>query len=410
MIMLIQKIQNFSLNRNYRIYFFLAIIWLMSCQAVFFFLQKNLSNKTISSINNQLRQELDFSNFQYLVRSITDFQTSGAIRCAVVKMKSPSAIDILDLRYMNTLAECNSPEWFLHGAHVSKDLQSLNGGIYSFSFVNDNGIIFTLALWSFRLFGIVLIFMAYKNMMLRLKTEAAKMKAEVQYAQELTSISKKLAHDIRSPISALNMLAGAFSNLDPNHKEIVQSVVTRINGIADELLTKDRNSDRLSRMLPALEENSSETCALVSTIEMLIKEKSIEFQRNSLVQIELRPHSFSRDLILLLSATEISRIVSNVINNSVEAITENGNIYIELGENNHQATIAITDFGKGIPEEVLSKLKLSAFSYGKNGAGNGLGILNAYNSLKAVGGDLNIVSKPGVGTKVTISIPLSSAF
>jgi hypothetical protein len=108
------------LRKPIYIYFVFAFVWLISCQVGFFFLQKNLSIKTVEALQNQLRQELDYSNFQYLSRSINDFQKSGAIRCATLKIVAPSKMEILDLRYMSDESSCKERDWFLSGGHSGR--------------------------------------------------------------------------------------------------------------------------------------------------------------------------------------------------------------------------------------------------------------------------------------------------
>jgi signal transduction histidine kinase len=404
----IYGLQRLLLDQNKRVYLVFSLIWLLSCQLGFFFLQKNLGNKTLNSIQNQLRQELDFSNFQYLARSITDYQNSGSIRCALVKMKAPAEMEILDLRYMTDPQSCVDSEWLLSGAHITRDLQSLNGDMYSFDFVNDNGNIFYLALWSFRVFGLVLIAMAYRNMLLRLKTQSARLEAEIAYANELTSLSRRLAHDIRSPLSALNMLASEAAGLETERREIIASVVAKINGIANDLLYKKQTlSNELKVSTTPQLEFVNSNCEILPEIEMLVKEKSIEFQNNPLVKIILQPSSCHKGIRGAISPKEISRILSNLINNSVEAIVDDGSIYLEVSERNAMISIAITDFGRGIPEHILEDLRKGPISYGKTGetSGSGIGIFSADEVLSANGGNIQITSKLGVGTKVIISIP-----
>lgn len=403
-----KAIKQLLFDQNRRVYLIFSLIWLLSCQVGFFFLQKNLGSKTLNSIQNQLRQELDFSNFQYLARSITDFQNSGSIRCALVKMKLPTEMDIIDLRYMSNPRSCSHSEFLLSGARISKSLQSLNGDVYSFDFVNDNGNIFYFSLWSFRIFGLLLILMAYRNMLLRLKTQSTRLEAEITYANELNSLSRRLAHDIRSPLSALNMLTGDSSGLEPERREIIISVVERINGIANDLLSKKEILKNISLEISSISTDIVDhACEILPVLEMIALEKSIEFQSNPLVKIILQPSSFPRETCVALPLSEVSRIISNIINNSVEAVIEDGSIYLEADLRNSLISITITDFGKGIPENVLENLKKAPLSYGKtgSGSGNGIGIFSAYELLKENQGDIQIVSKEGIGTKVTITIP-----
>ena len=392
-----------------RTYIVAALFWLVGCQVGFYFLQTNLSTKTLSSLQSQLRQELDFSNFQYLTRSITEFQNSGSISCAVLKMKSPSQIDILDLRYITGSSACGKNDLLLSGAHVQVQLNSLNGDTYSFDFINENGSIFTIALWSFRIFGVLLIAMAYRNLLFRINIEAERTAIEVQHAKEIADLSSRVAHDIRSPLSVLNSLAKGISSLKDEDKDIINAVVGRINGIAEDLL-KQRKRELATSSLNKNPSSVIESCHLETVLNDIVEEKKIEYKDDSRVQIFLRANPASKDTYVQISSTTLARCISNLINNSIEAIREDGSIYLETDTRDKFATIILTDFGKGIPEESLERVMNSSYSYGKENSksGNGIGISSAIAEVRKVSGSLEIKSRVDVGTQVIIRIPLTT--
>lgn len=397
------------LRKPIYIYFVFAFVWLISCQVGFFFLQKNLSIKTVEALQNQLRQELDYSNFQYLSRSINDFQKSGAIRCATLKIVAPSKMEILDLRYMSDESSCKDRDWFLSGAHTTTELNSLNGDTYSFDFINENGSIFTIALWSFRIFGVLLIAMAYRNLLFRINIEAERTAIEVQHAKEIADLSSRVAHDIRSPLSVLNSLAKGISSLKDEDKDIINAVVGRINGIAEDLL-KQRKRELTTFSLNKNPSSVLESCHLETVLNEIVEEKKIEYKGDSRVQIFLRANPASKDTYVQVSSTTLARCISNLINNSIEAIREDGSIYLETDTRDKFATIILTDFGKGIPEESLERVMNSSYSYGKENSksGNGIGISSAIAEVRKVSGSLEIKSRVDVGTQVIIRIPLTT--
>ena len=79
-----------------------------------------------------------------------------------------------------------------------------------------------------------------------------------------------------------------------------------------------------------------------------------------------------------------------------------------LGENDTEVQIEIIDGGIGMTEEycniIFDKFVSSAKKYRK--IGSGLGLYISRKIIKAHGGDIKVTSKPNVGTKFTITLPL----
>lgn len=304
-------------------------------------------------------------------------------------------------------SSCNESDWWLNGTQIHKNLQSLNGDIYYFNFISNNGSGFTLALWSFRLFGIILIFFAYRNLLLRLENQRMQAEAEINYANSLISITQTVAHDIRSPLSALNSLVWEVSGLSQDQKNIIRSVISRINGIAEDLL-RQRLLTKKQHTIQSKYQQSE--CELLAVLESLIKEKELEFREHiPSIKIELRKACINTHINL--SSIDITRIISNIINNAIEATIHEGTIFVEINDKEHFIFVTITDQGKGIPEDILESLKVEPKSYGKENSksGNGIGLYSAYTTLRSMGGDLDILSKVNVGTRVTLTLPKANA-
>jgi signal transduction histidine kinase len=69
-------------------------------------------------------------------------------------------------------------------------------------------------------------------------------------------------------------------------------------------------------------------------------------------------------------------------------------------------SIAIMDQGSGIPEEVLHRIGEPFFTTRETGKGMGLGVYLARSLVSQLGGQLQFESEAGVGTTVTVTLPL----
>jgi signal transduction histidine kinase len=227
---------------------------------------------------------------------------------------------------------------------------------------------------------------------------------ERESINRVNEIARQVAHDIRSPLSTLNSIAAAMNNSDNEKSELIRQVVAKITSIAEDLLLQSK--EITSRKIVTSDVRQS--CLVNHSIYTLVTEKSLEFEDKSVIaQIVLRPTAVSDDVRIPLSPSDFSRILSNLINNSSEAIQDNPSIFIEASQDESWVRILITDFGKGIPPEVLEKLQQEPLSYGKDSSGgNGIGVFNAAQILKRVGGRISIQSKVNVGTQVILTIPI----
>ena len=83
--------------------------------------------------------------------------------------------------------------------------------------------------------------------------------------------------------------------------------------------------------------------------------------------------------------------------------------FIALAEDIQE--VVIRDTGKGIPKEVLKRLGEERLSHDKPGSesGFGLGVRSARTLVEGAGGSLRIESEVGLGTTVTLTLPIAEA-
>ncbi len=102
----------------------------------------------------------------------------------------------------------------------------------------------------------------------------------------------------------------------------------------------------------------------------------------------------------------LSAVIFNLINNSLKAIKEDGNIYITVDEEDDKCIISVKDNGTGMTAEMLEKVTNE--SYSKSSAGIGLYIVNEI--VKALNGEICIESNFQQGTEVVLKIPTSKNY
>ena len=214
-------------------------------------------------------------------------------------------------------------------------------------------------------------------------------------------IYDQVAHDIRSPLSALNILATVSKEMPESQRIILRAAVQRINGIANDLLMGSR--------LPVNSRSHETSIQMLSgVVDLVISEKRLELIERKSAKVTLLNDPIGYGLFSRVNIIGLKSALSNLINNSIEAIEGNGEVKIGVYQSQNNVVISICDNGKGIPRGVLSRLGQKGLTYGKDNlseSGSGIGVYGAKKSIEQWGGRLKFESEIGKGTKVSVSIP-----
>lgn len=226
---------------------------------------------------------------------------------------------------------------------------------------------------------------------------AARLESELAVSRATSDLAAQVAHDIRSPLAALDAAAKGL-NIPDGQRTLVNGALSRMQGIADDLLARYR--------APGAERKPKiETCALAELIDQVLAEKRLQHRDKAGVEIKFNASPDS--LKAAVDPKEFQRIISNLVNNSIEAFSGPGTVTVSLASANSQLLLEIKDTGKGIPPEILTKLGQKGETYGKPG-GTGLGLYHARTAVENWGGALKIASAPGEGTSINITLPITA--
>lgn len=212
----------------------------------------------------------------------------------------------------------------------------------------------------------------------------------------LLTISEKVAHDIRSPLSAINLVATKAIFPNSEYKEIFDSAVTRIDETAAKILTRYRTKT-------GSENEITEPIDVAEVISTIIREKKA---LNPKVDFEF---VISTEITLALGLRlDLERIVSNIIDNSIFALKQilQPKVFISIESEDNFIRMSIADNGVGIPEQILKLLGTARITTkADTGQGNGIGLLHAKRVIERLNGRFEISSLENIGTTIRISLP-----
>ncbi len=232
--------------------------------------------------------------------------------------------------------------------------------------------------------------------------EQAKERERNQAAIELGRLTTQVAHDIRAPLEVLNLTMTNVTSIPEKARLDIKNAVQRVNDIANNLLSQYK---RENGQVNSGDQISSELLALL--LDSIVSEKRIHVSKSN-IQIKFEINKDAFDTFVAVNAGEFKRALSNIINNAIEAVNDDGIISITLSKKDKKAIINIADNGRGIPKDQLAFVFEEGKSFGKK-QGLGLGLTYAKERIAHWHGSCSLTSEEGVGTRLEISLPEAPA-
>lgn len=218
---------------------------------------------------------------------------------------------------------------------------------------------------------------------------------EQEKKQAVAEMCLQIAHDIRSPLPIIEQFADSNTQSSSGKdRELLKMASKRISDIAENLL---RKKDGLLGLDHGSEERKY--VKLSKLISDLVKEKQAANSNLSISFI-----GKENDIEYSLPSKSFIRALSNLVQNSIESIHDEGKVTLTIQESLDNIVIAIKDNGVGIKAEDMIHIKKKGTSIGKE-RGTGLGLSYANEVTCSLGGELLIESKFEKGTEVKITLP-----
>ena len=110
---------------------------------------------------------------------------------------------------------------------------------------------------------------------------------------------------------------------------------------------------------------------------------------------------------VVCAQSDLEQVLLNLLTNAREASPSGGSLTIHARPHHESVLLTIADTGCGIATEHLARVLEPFFTTKPNG--NGLGLTICRSIVWEAGGSIRILSDPGKGTRVEVTVPRSSA-
>ena len=231
------------------------------------------------------------------------------------------------------------------------------------------------------------------------------MATELQNAETMKNdFISSVSHELRTPLTAIRgwgetakMSLGADEELVARGLDVVLSEADRLSNLVEDLLDFSRmQSGRMivNNVQPV------DVAYLLSAVSDMYTELAVKQG----IELSYTPPIHSS--IVMADTDRLKQVFINVIDNAVKYTEKGGLVLVAQSQEEGCVRIVVKDTGVGIPAEDVDRVKEKFFKSNKTVRGSGIGLAVADEIIKQHQGLLFIESTEGVGTTVTIVLPL----
>ena len=255
-------------------------------------------------------------------------------------------------------------------------------------------------------------------------TELKSTQSQLVHAEKMASLGELtagIAHEIQNPLNFVNNFSEVSGELVEEITEELKAGnledVEDITGDLKQNLDKiNHHGQRASDIVKGMLEHSRTGTSEKTLID--INKLADEYLRLSYHGLRAKNKSFNADFVADLDPSlpkvnvvpqDIGRVFLNLINNAFHAVkdVEKPKVIVTSKQAVNNVELTVSDNGPGISEDIKDKIFQPFFTTKSTGEGTGLGLSLSYDIMKAHGGNLRLVSKPGAGTAFIVYIPIT---
>ena len=213
----------------------------------------------------------------------------------------------------------------------------------------------------------------------------------------IANLVQGVAHEVRNPIMSIGGFATRMkADLEKDNKfqkylDIILNETTRLEKLVQDV--KEIAEMQTAYLQP--ENMNSLLSNVIQYFSPIIARQSIRIETDIKEGLP----------IITLDKAQISRALKNIVQNSIEALPTGGTLKLTARAVDSTIQIVVEDSGIGIDEDKLGSI-LDPFVTSKT-TGAGLGLTMVYQIVMNHEGEIDIKSRGGKGTVVTLGLPLN---
>lgn len=212
-----------------------------------------------------------------------------------------------------------------------------------------------------------------------------------------------VAHDLRSPLSAITLKAGMVRRKRDEgqmEKQVqsIEQIALRAEQLVRTLLDAASMDAGRFRLEPVVFDALALTGEIVDQFTSVAEAKHVE--------LEVRPPGGEREVAVRADRERVAEALSNLVDNAIKFAPPGGHVTVALEIAQAAAVFAVSDDGPGIVPENLAHVFDRFWRSETSGKrGTGLGLYIAKRIVEAHGGRIWVKSAPGKGGTFSFTLP-----
>jgi putative PEP-CTERM system histidine kinase len=221
--------------------------------------------------------------------------------------------------------------------------------------------------------------------------EADRRLAESGQFEAYNRLTAFMMHDLKNSVAQLQLVVTNSAR----HKHNPQFVEDAIETIANTV-------DRMTRLIQHLRRDSAASRLSSVQLDELAREAAARCSdRVPAPAVNIQdPARVNAD------PERLTAIIEHLIRNAQDASPAEGQIVLEVRADRRNALLTVTDTGSGMTAEFVRERLFRPFDSTKGSRGMGIGAYQVREYVRMLGGQVEVQSSPGTGTRISITLPL----
>lgn len=220
--------------------------------------------------------------------------------------------------------------------------------------------------------------------------------------KEKTNTFINLAHETKTPLTLINNYLHEYITKKGEGNEELKVLKDNIQKLTNDIVNFF-DIERLNRGVSVYDHR------VMANITELLESRVALFthaakSRRIAIHCEIEPQ-----LTVSVNPAAVDRIINNLIENALKYTDADGQVKVSLYKIDDSVIFQVKDNGQGIPDELQTKVFEPYVQLGttkRNSDGMGLGLSIVKKIVDQVNGKVRLVSKEGVGTEMTVFLPV----
>ena len=218
---------------------------------------------------------------------------------------------------------------------------------------------------------------------------------EARKFEAFSRMSAFVVHDLKNIVTQLSLMM-------KNAKRLAHNPEFQ----ADMIMTVENSLERMRQLMLQLREGATPAGAAVGvdlariarTLEESVQRRGRQLDVTEALPVATRGHT-----------ERMERVIGHLVNNALDATTSDQRVWLKIDRMGSHARVEVGDNGHGMSEAFMRDRLFKPFETTKN-TGMGIGAYESFQYVQELGGKVDVRSREGEGTVVTLLLPLIETF